>query len=388
MHEMDKLHHLNPTAKIYIVGGYVRNRLMGIEATDHDFVVVGATPSQMEEAGFKKVGADFPVYLNFAGDEFALARQERKVGDGYHGFETRFDPSITLEDDLVRRDLTMNAMARLVIGWNELGHAKLDDTIIDPYGGQQDLKQKTIRHVSDAFKEDPVRVLRVARFAAQHGFEIDYSTMKLMMLMVADGELDHLTAERVYLELEKAMDGTYPGRFFRILNLIGAISVIMPKLVDYAEDAGCVADKVSDFRERMAVIAVGMGEERIKQFFNDLKAPADIKTVAIKMERFRIWRAKTKKGLPTAEQYVELFKQMDLIRDPDEFTFCVETFNQIFPIDHLTTVLEAAAAYMSINFEELVSIRGDAATLLKGPEIGQAIAKERLNRIQQVVEGA
>jgi tRNA nucleotidyltransferase/poly(A) polymerase len=213
--------------QIYIVGGYVRDRLLGREAKDHDFVVVGSTPEEMIANGFSQVGADFPVFLHpVSGDEFALARTERKVGNGYTGFEVNADPSVTLEDDLRRRDLTINAMARRVISFNELGHAQLDDEVIDPFNGRADLELQILRHVSPAFAEDPLRVLRVARFAARYDFTVHPSTVALMKRLVNQGQMQHLTSERVWVEVEKAIGEPHPHRFFAVLDEVGALSAI------------------------------------------------------------------------------------------------------------------------------------------------------------------
>ena len=206
--------------KIYQVGGSVRDELMGRTASDVDYVVVGATADQMLEDGFTKVGADFPVFLHpSTGDEYALARTERKTAAGYHGFEVEFDPTVTLLDDLRRRDLTINAMAR-----------DLDTgEIIDPFNGQADIKTRTLRHVSEAFAEDPVRVLRVARFAARFNFEVAPETIQLMRRLVNSGELDELTEERVWQETTRAVtESEYPHRFFEVLNECGAMERVWP----------------------------------------------------------------------------------------------------------------------------------------------------------------
>ena len=183
--------------KTYLVGGAVRDMLMGRTPKDHDYVIVGATKKDVEDLiaqGYQRVGADFPVFLHpETGDEYALARTERKVGTGYNGFEAYTSPDLTIEDDLRRRDLTINAIAKDL----ETGE------IIDPFNGQKDLKNGVLRHVSEAFAEDPLRVLRVARFKARYGFLIDPSTMDLMHNLVKSGELDHLTRERVWVEMEK-----------------------------------------------------------------------------------------------------------------------------------------------------------------------------------------
>lgn len=185
--------------KTYLVGGAVRDTLLGLNPKDKDFVIVGATPEDVEDLvaqGFQRVGADFPVFLHpETGDEYALARIERKVGTGYNGFEAFTSPDLTIEDDLRRRDLTINAMAMDL----ESGE------IIDPFGGQEDLKNGVLRHVSEAFAEDPLRVLRVARFKARYGFKLAKETYKLMYSLVESGELDHLTRERVWVEIEKLL---------------------------------------------------------------------------------------------------------------------------------------------------------------------------------------
>lgn len=185
--------------KTYLVGGAVRDTLLGLEPKDKDYVVVGATAEDVENLiaqGFQRVGADFPVFLHpETGDEYALARIERKVGAGYNGFEAFTSPDLTIEDDLRRRDLTINAMA-MDLETNEL---------VDPFGGQQDLNDGVLRHVSEAFAEDPLRVLRVARFKARYGFKLAKETYNLMHQLVESGELDHLTRERVWVEIEKLL---------------------------------------------------------------------------------------------------------------------------------------------------------------------------------------
>lgn len=209
---------------VYAVGGYVRDRLLGRDPKDHDYVVVGATPDDMITAGFQHIDAAFPVFLHpITGDEYALARKERKVGTGYHGFECEFDLNVTLEDDLYRRDLTMNAMARKVVGWNEEGHAKLSDEIIDPYGGQHDLAQGVLRHVSDAFADDPVRVLRTARFAARYEFRVTKGTMQQMNKIAH--ELNHVPQERIWAEFEKGLMEKFPWLMFEVLKECGALDV-------------------------------------------------------------------------------------------------------------------------------------------------------------------
>ncbi|NQD36421.1 multifunctional CCA addition/repair protein [Permianibacter sp. IMCC34836] len=209
--------------KSYLVGGAVRDQLLGRRVTERDYVVVGATAEQMLALGYTQVGRDFPVFLHpETRAEYALARTERKSGHGYRGFVMHAAPDVTLEADLQRRDLTINAMA-------------LDDdgTLIDPYHGRADLDKKLLRHVSPAFAEDPVRVLRVARFAARYaplGFTVAPETQALMQQMVRDGELDHLTPERVWQETAKALSEDEPGVYIEVLRSCGALKIIFPEL--------------------------------------------------------------------------------------------------------------------------------------------------------------
>ena len=205
----------------YEVGGAVRDRMLGIEVHDRDWVVVGATPEQMLQAGFRQVGADFPVFLHpQTNEEYALARTERKSAPGYRGFVVHADPSVTLAQDLSRRDLTINAMAM-----------RDDGTLIDPFGGAADLRAGVLRHVSDAFVEDPVRILRVARFAARYaGFRVAPETLALMRSMVDAGEVGALVAERVWQELARGLMEDRPSRMFELLRACGALRVLLPEV--------------------------------------------------------------------------------------------------------------------------------------------------------------
>ncbi len=207
----------------YLVGGAVRDQLLGRPVHERDYVVVGATPEAMEAAGYRPVGRDFPVFLHpDTHEEYALARTERKTARGYHGFQFNASPEVSLEADLERRDLTVNAMAQAD-----------DGTLIDPYGGQADLDARLLRHVSPAFAEDPVRLLRVARFAAQlapYGFEVADETRALMRQLVASGEVDALVPERVWAECEKALKSPAPRRFFEILRETDALAILLPEV--------------------------------------------------------------------------------------------------------------------------------------------------------------
>jgi tRNA nucleotidyltransferase (CCA-adding enzyme) len=209
--------------QVYLVGGAVRDQLLGRPVVDRDWVVVGATPDEMIAAGFRPVGKDFPVFLHGqTKEEYALARTERKTGRGYHGFAFHADPGVTVEQDLERRDLTINAIAR-----------RDDGSLVDPFGGVDDIRTRTLRHVSAAFAEDPVRLLRVARFAARYaplGFTVAADTMALMRRMVDDGEVDHLVPERVWTETRKALAEPRPSVFLRVLRDTGALRLLFPEV--------------------------------------------------------------------------------------------------------------------------------------------------------------
>ena len=211
--------------QIYMVGGAVRDKLLGRPVNDHDWVVVGATPEQMLALGYLPVGRDFPVFLHpETREEYALARTERKSGRGYRGFVVQSSPGVTLEEDLARRDLTINAIAVGADPSSATGH-------FDPYGGERDLQDRVLRHVTDSFREDPVRILRVARFAARFtDFTVAPETMQLMREMVAHGEADHLVAERVWQELARGLMEERPSRMFDVLRECGALKVVLPEV--------------------------------------------------------------------------------------------------------------------------------------------------------------
>lgn len=240
--------------KVYQVGGSVRDALLGLPVKDRDFVVVGGTPEEMRARGFKPVGRDFPVFLHKdTHEEYALARTERKSGRGHQGFVFHASPDVTLEEDLARRDLTINAMAR-----------DADGTLIDPYGGQRDLEARTLRHVSPAFAEDPLRVLRVARFAARFGFELADETLALMRDLVEQGELRALSAERVWQELARGLVEARPSLMLATLRRCGALLEIAPEIdalyrapaEDRQPDLGIVTSSALDCGARAEAMLV------------------------------------------------------------------------------------------------------------------------------------
>jgi tRNA nucleotidyltransferase (CCA-adding enzyme) len=208
---------------IYLVGGAVRDELLGLPIVERDWVITGSTPESLIERGFRQVGASFPVFLHpDTAEEYALARTEKKQGHGYHGFAVDFHPGVTLEEDLARRDLTVNAMARTNTG-----------RLIDPFGGQQDIEKRILRHVSPAFSEDPLRVLRVARFAARFahlGFTVHPDTSELMREIAQSGELEHLAAERSWSELLGGLSAPTPSVFVQVLHDCGALAALLPEL--------------------------------------------------------------------------------------------------------------------------------------------------------------
>jgi tRNA nucleotidyltransferase (CCA-adding enzyme) len=284
--------------KIYLVGGAVRDELLGVPVKEKDYVVVGATPEEMVRLGYKPVGKDFPVFLHpETHAEYALARTERKSGRGYKGFTVYAAPEVTLEEDLKRRDLTINAMAR-----DEAGR------IVDPFGGQKDLKAKTLRHVSDAFAEDPVRILRVARFAARFSFAVHSNTMNLMRRMVDSGETDYLVAERVWQEFSKGLAEDHPEKMFEVLETSGLLRRNLPEIESYPRRyAGSVA-------ARFASLAWPLDESQVESLANRLRAPTEVRELALTAVRSRNkLRASTPEGL------LDLFKTADAFRRPQRF---------------------------------------------------------------------
>ncbi|MCC2959844.1 multifunctional CCA tRNA nucleotidyl transferase/2'3'-cyclic phosphodiesterase/2'nucleotidase/phosphatase [Massilia sp. IC2-278] len=307
--------------KIYVVGGAVRDALLGLPVQDHDHVVVGATPEQMAAAGFRPVGKDFPVFLHpKTQEEYALARTERKTAPGYHGFVFHTSPDVTLEDDLVRRDLTINAMAR--------GD---DGIVVDPYGGQRDLEARLFRHVSAAFAEDPVRILRVARFAARFAeFRVADETNALMRGMVEAGEADALVPERVWQEVARGLMERRPSRMFAVLRDCGALARIMPELdalwgrphpqeADSGVRAMRVVDHAAAGGHTLAVrfAALVLDVAAIDGLCARLKVPNDCRDLALMTAR-ELGGIGAVLGEP-AESLAALFARCDAYRKPERF---------------------------------------------------------------------
>lgn len=363
--------------EFFLVGGAVRDKLLGIEVNDEDFVVVGGTPEEMEKMGFKQVGADFPVFLNTAGEEFALARTERKSGTGYNGFETTFDPSVTLEDDLFRRDLTINAMAR---DFNT-------DELVDPFGGRNDLNDGVLRHVSEHFAEDPVRVLRVARFAARLGFSIAPETMELMKQLVQSGELDSLTPERVWKETEKALMCDHPSEFFHVLKTCGASEVLFPELKRNIIFTGLALNRTAmwelPLEQRLMTVFLESSPEEAQALLERLKAPASAIKMVVKFCRM-VRFLRSKGSTPSAESVLEALNAVDAWRSAEtvrQMTIVVAASLNTILISKMDIVVRSLFEAQKVRFATLPQELRDT---LKGKAVGDAISNRRLEVIRSI----
>lgn len=397
--------------KTYLVGGAVRDELLGQVAGDRDWVVVGASPDALVAAGFTPVGKDFPVFLHpTTHEEYALARTERKTGSGYHGFAVYAAPDVTLEQDLARRDLTINAMAR--------GE---DGIVIDPYGGQRDLQNKVLRHVSDAFEEDPVRILRLARFAARlHDFTVAPETMALMRRMVTSGEVDHLVAERVWQELSRGLMEAQPSRMLEVLRECGALARLLPEVdrlwgvpqrADYHPevDTGVHLNMVLDMSAqlnaslgvRYAALCHDLGKgttpadilprhlghegrsvDLLRAMSQRLRVPVDCKELAevVAREHGNIHRSADL----SAAAVLRLLERCDAIRKPERFAQILLACecdargrlgfeSSAYPQGQ--RLARALTLCLSVNTQEISSWAIERG--LKGPAIGAAIAQKR-----------
>ncbi len=378
--------------KRYLVGGAVRDQLLGLPVSERDWVVVGATPEDMIAAGFRAVGQDFPVFLEpRTGEEYALARTERKSGRGYGGFVFHASPDVTLEQDLVRRDLTINAMA-------------MDDdgSIVDPYGGQRDLQQRLLRHVSPAFSEDPLRVLRVARFAARYanlGFRIADETLRLMRGLAASGELEALTPERSWKEISRALMEARPDVFIATLRDCHALEHLLPELgaeqlpehlLSTLHQTGrmrlplpprwaCLVENLAGPTQtsecqRDEISAIESANRRFK-------VPRDCQELAVLTGRFQPCYQKAWQ-LP-AETLLDMFKAFDIYRRPERFEQFLgacearqRSAGAEQAIGQTAYLSEAARAARGVGVEALLA-RG-----LGGGELGQALQHERMKALE------
>jgi tRNA nucleotidyltransferase (CCA-adding enzyme) len=297
--------------KTYVVGGAVRDELLGLPVKDHDHVVVGATPEEMVKAGFRPVGKDFPVFLHpKTQEEYALARTERKTAPGYKGFVFHAASDVTLEEDLVRRDLTINAIAR--------GD---DGVLVDPYNGQQDIKDRIFRHVSAAFAEDPVRILRVARFAARFPeFRVAGETNALMQRMVDEGEVDALVPERVWQEIARGLMEQKPSRMLQVLRDCHALAHVLPEIGDGASVepvADCAAAQKLELPVRYAALLLALDLDQVESASKRLKVPTECRDLAVMAARDH---ASVDQALALdAQALVGLFERCDGFRKPARF---------------------------------------------------------------------
>ncbi|MFL0801812.1 MAG: multifunctional CCA addition/repair protein [Agarilytica sp.] len=372
--------------QVYLVGGAVRDELLGYPTNEFDYVVVGATPEEMKAKGFTPVGKDFPVFLHpKTKDEYALARTERKSGHGYLGFTFNAAPDITLEQDLIRRDLTINAIAK-----SESGE------FTDPYNGQSDIANKTLRHVSDAFREDPVRILRTARFAARYhhlGFSIAEETLALMKTMVDNGEANHLVSERVWKEFSRAFGERHPEVFLQVLFECGALEVIAPELVVPSQNAATIAAlqascarskniniRIAALFHELASTSNQDREQLVTAFFDRISAPKETRELAALVVRHS--QAFSSAFELSAEQLLTLFSSCDAIRRRERFenflfsctAVQISLEDKAYPqMDYL---LSGLSAVKNMDIQHLLS-QG-----LKGKELGDAIAAQRIETLE------
>lgn len=411
--------------QILTVGGAIRDQLLGRPVNDRDWVVVGATPAQMQALGYQPVGRDFPVFLHpETHEEYALARTERKSGRGYRGFTVHSSPDVTLEEDLARRDLTINAMAAPA-GWPDSG------ALSDPYGGQRDLEARVLRHVTDAFREDPVRILRVARFAARFAdFQVAPETMALMREMVEAGEADDLVAERVWQELARGLMETAPERMFEVLRGCGALEVLLPELArlwgvpQRAEyhpevDTGvhvmmvlqqaarldaplsvryaCLVHDLGKGTTAADVLPRHIGHEQrsarlARQIGERLRVPGDCRELAdiVAREHGNIHRS----GELNATALMRLFERCDALRQPARFKLALlacecDARGRLGLEDRdypqrarLQTALEQALSVSTAEIAAQAMAQGRT-----GPAIGEAVAHARTQAIARWLAG-
>jgi len=360
--------------QVYLVGGAVRDELLGRAVSEHDWVVVGSSPEQMAALGYRPVGREFPVFLHpDSHEEYALARLERKTGPGYRGFVTQFSPDVTLEQDLQRRDLTINAMAR-----------GADGILVDPYGGQRDLALRVLRHVSSAFVEDPVRVVRVARFAARFanlGFTVADDTLQLMRTMVSNGEIHALVPERLWRELERALSEPSPEAFFDTLRACGALAVILPELHWGEIERRSLQQVVARSGEaavRLATLLSSVSEAAIKSLCDRLRVPNDYRELAVLAARLlpRLQHPSTLDAAAT----LELFERADAFRRADRFERALLAAQSSATLD--ASDATASVLRRALPLAASISLPAAQRATLSGPAIAAALRAARLQALR------
>ena len=402
--------------QVYLVGGAVRDRLLGLPVGERDWVVVGARPEELERQGYVRVGKEFPVFLHpETREEYALARTERKVGPGYTGFTTQFSPDVTLEDDLRRRDLTINAIAE-----------DEDSNLVDPFGGRRDIEARVLRHVSEAFVEDPVRVLRLARFAARFtnlGFTIAAETRDLMRQIVAAGEMDTLVPERVWKETHRALDEARPDVYFQTLRDCGALKVIFPEVdalfgvpqpvkwhpeidtgVHVLMALRIAAEMRATAATRFAVLTHDLGKARtpqdkwpshhgheqlgvpvIEALSERLRIPKDFRDLAVMVSDYHTHVHRAQELKPST--MLELFEKTDAFRRPErfnEFLLACECDargrlgleGRDYPQPEFLRTARSAAAAVTLTEADRQGLTGTA--------IGEKLRRKRLDAIAGV----
>lgn len=325
------------TLQVYLVGGAVRDKLLGLPGHERDWVVVGSTPEEMLQKGYIPVGKEFPVFLHpETHEEYALARTERKVGKGYQGFVFYADPTVTLEEDLKRRDLTINAMA------------EVEAQIIDPYGGKEDLQKKLFRHVSEAFQEDPVRILRLARFSSKlPDFTVHPDTLKLMQVMVNNGEVDALVPERVWQELVRALGEKTPLRFFEVLEDCGALSKLFPWVHLNSVGMQTLTRSIEQYdavKIRFSILCHDLSVNEIQQWNERYRLPNEFSELALLTAKLS---PKFQDLFTQSPEFIlDFMMAADPLRRPERFEELLDIFRMIYPdqknqIDHLKRLTTA-----------------------------------------------
>lgn len=363
--------------KIYLVGGALRDELLGLPVKERDWVVVGATPQDLLQRGFEPVGKDFPVFLHpDTHEEYALARTERKVGKGYKGFTFHASPEVTLEEDLQRRDLTINAMARSSAG-----------DLIDPYGGQLDLQRRVLRHVSPAFSEDPVRILRVARFSAKLAqFTVDSATNALMKEMVTVGEVDALVPERVWQEFARALVEPEPVRFFKVLHDCGALAILFPMLRLHGEGMRALGrsslvqasfDGLS--LARLAALFHDVDSTELRTFCQRYRIPKDFSELAKLTCRHTQDYAQILAA--DAEQLLALIRKTDALRRTDRFRVFLQA--ERFCLSDDGNELREKRLKHALTILRRVDVAPLLKAGLKGGEIGQGLYELQLEALKK-----
>ncbi len=357
--------------EIYLVGGAVRDALLGLPVHDRDWVVVGATPAQMVAQGFKPVGRDFPVFLHpVSKEEYALARTERKTAPGYRGFVVQAAPDVTLEQDLARRDITINAIAKTAHG----------DFLIDPFGGQADLQNKLLRHVTPAFREDPVRILRVARFSARFaGFSLAPETLQLMRDMVASGEVDALVPERVWQELSQGLMAPQPSRMVDVLARTGALPRLLPPLRESADRQFLVLDAAANDGAPLAVRFACL----MAHFAPDLaflrRVPGDCSQLASLLDREH---ANVVAGMESAGDQVKFLERCDAFRKPGRFAELLQCVRLLSGTD-VSPWMAALDAAQAVTASQV--LEGGPMKSPAGPQIAAAMHAARVAAVSRLI---